>query len=384
MAITINTNPSGTPSLHDDLWHVVQSTNSAVTDFKYVFEIYVGAVLKATIKQFPEPSNSRGYFNAANIVRNSLTFNWFEPTNSGVYVIQPDITSSMAVAYTIKVGEEYGGTTYLNLANATVTAYNWAPPLFKRRVITMADKLLKWLTNRPSDIYADLTENIFIGFYTNTALTLHCEKYNVNNTIIGSTLNGTSTTVTNGFVQCNIGTTALAATLSTTFDDTVKYYDIWFNSLPKVRVYIKCNNKYSPVLLHFLNKWGTYDTQRFDLVSRLMMDVERKSYSQKDVVFNGAAVDYKSTSNRYYESKINYSNKADFTYKITTDAMSDADYQWLADLITSPQILMELEGYFYPVTIKNTSYEFSKSENNRLKVLELELELNAPRYSQLR
>jgi hypothetical protein len=383
MAITINTNPASNSSVQDALWHVVTSDNYTEVDFKYVFDLYIGATQVARIKQFPEPSNGKGYFDAKS-ARNYLTYNWFEPTNTSVYIYEPDDSGEYGIGYTLKVGEEFGGTLTADLATATITAYNWVPPLFQRRVVTLADKLNNWLTNRPTTIYADLAENIFIGFYTDVTYTIHCAKYDSSNVQIGSTLNGASIGIADGRLQLNIGTTALAATLSTTFDSTVKYYEVWFNSLPKVRVYITCNEKFNPVLIHFLNRWGVYDTQRFDLVSKLMMDVERKSFGKRDYILNGTDVDYKSSSNRYYEGRINYLNKSEFTYLLTADAMSDADYVWMSDLISSPQILMEQDGYFYPVTVKQTNYEYSKFENNRLKPLQIEFELNTSRYSQLR
>ena len=66
------------------------------------------------------------------------------------------------------------------------------------------------------------------------------------------------------------------------------------------------------------------------------------------------------------------------------DAPTDAGYEWLDELISSPQIYMEVDSYYYPVSLKNTNYEFSKYVNNRMRVLEVEVEMNQTRYSQLR
>ena len=166
-------------------------------------------------------------------------------------------------------------------------------------------------------------------------------------------------------------------------NDGVKYYDVWFNSLDKIRVYLECNPKYDAYNLHFINQWGMYDTARFDLVSKLSMDIERKTFMQRDYSFGNSGVSYK-TSNVYNESKVNYLNKKDFTQKLTMNAPSDAEWEWLAELVTSPKIFFEKAGYFYPVTIKATNYEFKKYVNNRLQVFEVELELSQTRYSHLR
>jgi hypothetical protein len=365
------------------MWHVCSSDNSGSTDMKFVFDVWINGVQKIRVKQVPEPVTGKAYFDAGPIIRNSMTFAWFEPINSSAYVAEPDMSGQAGIVYALRVGEDVSGVTTSNMASGEVSGFNWAAPLFKRRVITLTDKLNKWLTNRPATLNTGEGENLFIGFYTNATLTLKVDKFDFSNTQIGSTLSGSPTVIESGFAQMNIGTTALSATLSTTFAN-VKYYDVWFNALDKVRVYIRCNPKYTCVPIHFLNRWGVFDTQRFDLVSKLSMEVERKGFGQRDYQFNGNSVDYKSTANRYYEGRINYFNSAKWTYKLTADAMTDEEYEWMADLMTSPQILMEVDGYFYPVTIKGNNYEYSKFVNNKLKALDLEFELNTTRQTQLR
>ena len=382
MSITINSNPPSGSTAQDDLWHVATSSFSGTADMKYIFEVYVGGSKKLSVRQFPEPSNGKGYFNAGATVRNSITFNWFEPLGTA-YVYQPNVSGEMGVQYEIRVGDEVNGIAALNQASATTQVFNYIAPLFKRRTIGISAKLNKWLTNRPNYANTKLGENLYIPFYTNTSLNLKCSTYNESNNLI-ATASGSTTAVTNGFVQMNIGSSAISTNLGITIDDSVKYYEVWFNSFDKIRVNVVCNPKYEPINIHFMNSWGMWDSERFDLVSKLNLNVERKAYEQRDYRFNGNSVDYKSASNRYYEGATNYSNKATYTYKLTADALTDDEYTWMADIITSPQILMEIDGYFYPVTLTDNNYEFSKNVFNKLKPLELTFNMNQTRYSQLR
>lgn len=384
MAITINSNPTGGQSVQDNMWHVVSSDHSGTTDFRYVFDVWVNGVQKVRVKQYPDPSTGKGYFDAGPIIRNSMTYAWFEPINSSAYVAQPDISGQIGIVYQLRVGEDYSGVTTTNMASGEVSGYNWAPPLFKRRVVSLADKLNNWFTNRPLIAYTKTGENLFIPFYCTpgTSLNLKVNTYLFDNSL-SSSVSGSTVACNIGFVQMNIGTTALFNSLGVTIDDNIKFYDVWFNSFTKIRVYTTCNPKYTPVLIHFLNRWGMLDTQRFDLVSKLTMDVDRKQFSKRDYKL-GSTVDYYSSANRYYESKINHSNVGNWTYKLTADAMTDDEYTWMADLITSPQILLETDGYLYPGTVKATNYEYSKFENNKLKPLELEFEMNQSRQTQLR
>lgn len=393
--ITINTSPASGSTAQDTLWHVVTSDNSGSVDMKYVFDVWVDGTQKIRVKQYPEPGNGRAYFDAGATVRNSMTYTWFEPVTNSAYSGEPKPDGSIAVVYALRIGEDVSGITTSNLASGEVSGFNWCPPLFQRKVVKLQDKLNKWFTNRelipnvsivnPGQItaYAGLGENLYLPYYTNQTSTLHCETFGFDNASLASAT-GAAKVIQNGFWQLNIGTTALATTLGLTFNTTVRYYEVWINSGDKVRVYLQCNPKFTPVLLHFVNRWGMYDTHRFDLVSKLNMAVTRKSFEQRDYRLNGTAVDYFSTSNRYYEGKINYLNSQMWTYKLTADALSDSDYEWLSDLIVSPQILLEQDSYFYPVTLKADNYEYSKYENNRLRALDLEVEMNQPRNSHLR
>ena len=148
--------------------------------------------------------------------------------------------------------------------------------------------------------------------------------------------------------------------------------------------YNKCNPKYETIPIHFVNRFGLWETLHFTLVSRLTMDVERKGFERRDFVISNENVNYFDANNVYAESKIDYSNKMNWNYRLTADAMNDTDYQWASQLITSPQILMEVDDYFYPVTVKNSNYEYSKYVNNRQRALEVDFEMNQTRYSHLR
>jgi len=383
MAITNIAYPSGEPTVQDALWHTFSSNNVAASDFKYVFDIYVGGTQQVRVKLFAEPANNIGYFDAAPTVRNTFTYQWFTPV-SAVYAAQPNASGQIAQTYQYRIGEEYSGVTYLNLASGNVTAYNWQAPLFKRFVEDSTSKLNKWFTNRPATINAGLGENLFIPFKTNTAITFKVDTYNYSNVLINNYVDSSGLTTAAGYVQCNIGSAAINALFgSSVVNDGVKYYDVWFNSFDKIRVYLKCNPKYDAYNLHFINAWGMYDSARFDLVSKLSMDIERKTFMQRDYSFGAGGVSYE-TDNVYNESKVNYLNKKDFTQKLTMNAPSDDEWQWLAELVTSPKIFFEKDGYFYPVTIKATNYEFKKYVNNRLQVFEVELELSQTRYSHLR
>ena len=370
--------PSGEPTVQDALWHVFSTDVTGQTDYKYVMDLYVGGTQQVRVKLFPDPSNNKGYFDAGNVIRNTMTYEWLIPTET-LFMCEPNVSGQIGQTYQYRIGEEYSGVTYLNQASGSITAYNWNAPLFKRRQSDLTAKQNKFMTNRPATINASLGDNIHLGVY-DSAFACDIKAYNQSNTLVSwQSLSLTNTK----FAQLNIGSKAINNYFSNTdINSTIKYYDV-ISATDSIRIYLDCNPKYDSFNLHFLNDWGMFDTAKFGLVSKLSMDIERKGFEKRDYKPGSSSVDYYA-NNKYVESKINYQNKKDYTYKLTMDAPTDAEYQWLAELVASPQIYFEYDGYYYPVTIKATNYEFSKYVNNRLRVFEVEIEMNQTRYSQLR
>ena len=385
MAITQIQAPSGEPSVQDTLWHVVSSTNVAGTDFKYVFDIFVGGVQQVRVKQFPDPTTQKGYFDAGPIVRNGFSYNWFVPENAtdDVYLCQPSASGEISQLYQIRIGEDVSGITTSNLASGNVRAYNWSPPAFKRKTFDSTTKLNKFYTNRPTGARINTGQKLLIPFKTDATLTLKVDTYNQSNALIATTIDG-STFANGGYVQLDIGTAAINARLGTIITDAVKYYDVYFNTFDKFRVVLSCNPKYTPGNLYFLNRWGMYDTATFDLLSRLTSETERKAFTQRDFRLTDTGVTYYDANYVYNETKTNYENREVLSLRLTMDAPTDAEWQWLSELITSPQIYYELDGYYYPVTLKNNSYEYSKYINNRLRPFEVDIDVNQTRQRQLR
>jgi len=376
MAITNIAYPSGSPSLQDTLWHIFDSNLTSV-DLKYVMDIYVGGTQQVRVKLYPEPTTGIGYFDAGPIVRNTMTYEWLTPNNN-VLMCQPSVSGQVAQTYQYRIGEETSGVTTLNLASGSVTAYNFVPNTFKRKVTDLSVYNGRAMTNRPTTIEASLGDNIYMPVKDVSGLVV--STYNANNVKIADTtysLGGTK-----AFAQLNIGSPALNNPTNV-ITSAVKYYLVQIGS-SSYRVNIDCNPKYTSYNLHFMNHLGMFDTAKFNLASRLTMEVSRKSFTKRDYTLGASAVSYYDANNKYVSSKIDYLNKKDHSYKLTMNAPTDAEYEWLNELIDSPQVYFELDGYFYPVSVKNNNYEYSKYVNNRLRVFEVDIDINQTRYSQLR
>lgn len=376
MAITNLGYPSGSPSVQDTLWHIFDSNITSI-DLKYVVDLYVGGVQQVRVKLYPEPVTGIGYFDAGPIVRNTMTYQWLTP-NTNVLMCEPNVSGQIGQTYQYRIGEEYSGVTYLNLASGNVTAYNFVAPTFERKVADLTAYNGKALSNRPNEINAALGDNIYIGAKDVSGLVV--STYNFSNVKIADTIY--SLGGTKAFAQLNVGSPALNNPTAV-ITSSVKYYTITIGT-STYRVNMECNPKYTSYNLHFMNHLGMFDTAKFDLASRLTMEVQRKSFEKRDYTLGASSVTYYDANKKYVDSKVNYLNKKDHAYKLTMNAPTDSQFEWLAELIDSPQVYFELDGYFYPVSIRNTNFEYSKYVNNRLRVFEVEIDINQTRFSQLR
>jgi hypothetical protein len=192
----------------------------------------------------------------------------------------------------------------------------------------------------------------------------------------------------------NISPDAFAAS-GITFNTSCSYYELAMSNdimaLDRVRVYLDCVTKYEPINLHFLNNYGLFDTARFQCVSRLSMDVQRKTFEKPDYRLGTSVKHYDNvsptgggTNRQYYETKVNFGSQYQWSYKLTMNFPNDAEYEWLAELLMSPQIWAEIridgdEKEYYPVSIKATNYEYSKHINNGLRAFEVEIDMNQKR-----
>jgi hypothetical protein len=340
-------------------------------------DIFTGGVQQVRVKLYPEPSNGKGYFDAGPIVRNTMTYEWLTPSTN-VLMCEPSASGQIAQSYTYQIGEDYSGVTTLNLASGTVSAYNWTAPLFKRKVSDISTYNGKAFSNRPNQLEASLTDNIYIASKDVSGVTV--STYDANNALIATT--AFSFGSSKAFGQLNIGPNALNNP-TTIINGSTKYYTVTIGT-SIFRVDMMCNPKYTSYNLHFMSHLGMFDTAKFALASRLTMEVMRKNFEKRDYTLGASSVSYYDANNKYVSSKVNYLNKKDHSYKLTMDAPTDAEFEWLNELIDSPQIYFEFEGYFYPVSLKATNYEYSKYVNNRLRVFEVDIDLNQTRYSQLR
>ena len=137
--------------------------------------------------------------------------------------------------------------------------------------------------------------------------------------------------------------------------------------------------RYETRRIEFLNSLGGFDYFNFTKVSRHSEDIERKFFqtTPNDLTSTGA-IDY-SISNR---EKVQYYTKSMPKMKLTSDWIDYNTYNWLLELIESPEIYL-MDSYTAPsgsteirrIPIKNINGNWEEKITSIDKVFNLEIDL---------
>lgn len=404
MAITINSTPATYPTMHEDLWFVASSTNVGTTNFKFVYDVYINNAQVSRNKIYPSPSaeGSYGVFNASPMVRAYVT-NYFEPSGSSVLVASND---KIKVDYQVKIGEDLNGTVTANLASGSYSAYNYYSPLFgdiftengnvPLVLSNYYDNLLienytdDWLSDRDnSDITIEYGDQFFITFLkiTGGSYKLWVQPTNADGTL-GTAVSG-ALTFSGEFNLFNFQAAAINAFYGSTIITENTYgYNVYISlgaaTTRVLRFRQICNPKYRQYNLHFLNRLGGYDTMAFRLVNRRRSEFTRTSYRRNPYQLSNGEMTNIDTYNKYNETTYNFAIQHYDFYNLTSDWVDDQDYAWLAQLVASSIVYMEVQGAFFPITIRNTNYQYKYQIADGIFNFDLEVEVGKFLNSQFR
>jgi hypothetical protein len=404
MAITITSSPAPYSSMHENLWFVSSSTNSGNTNFKFVYDVYINGSQVIRSKVFPAPSaeGSYGVFDAAPIVRSSVT-NYFEPSGNSILVASND---KIKVDYQVRIGEEVSGVTTTNLASGSYSAYNFVPPLFADVFFMESQTYLdlatyysslqlenfkdNFLTERDLDnIAIEYGDNFYASYLKITAGTYSAFVEVVNESeAITSTVSG-NITLSGQFNLFNLEASHINTFAGSTIINANTYGYNFYLKLGAtqsrvIKLRQKCYPKFQQYNLQFLNRLGGWETKSFTLVNKRSSEYERTSYRRNDWQLVGGQMKNSDGYNKFNETTFNYAIQHKDKYRLTSDWVTEQDYAWLAQLVSSPIVYMEVLGAYFPITISQTNYEYKLESADKLFNFEIEIEVGRYLTSQFR
>ena len=381
MGITIHQAPTGYTSAHEEVWHVIESTDKDLIGFQYVYDIYKGAQLLTRVKNFPFGDDQLGVLDVGNIVRSSLDSFSFPAITPNAFTTEVTLAADVFwTEYTIEYGQVSGSITGLvevsgNLASGTYRVYNNYRR--SRWDKNSSDLVAGIISNRPTDsnyyegepVVLTMFVDDFSGSYRRTAFS--------NNVSGANKVYDVSGNYKKAFVFSFMPSGTTAAVKSEINSGG------GYSTLQTFNLNRKCS-KYETHTLVFLNAYGGYDSFTF-VHGKLMMTNEKKRFEQQRWQLSGNSMVEKSGS-VYNEAMKTYASKYKDKMMLTSDILSTGEYNWLSELINSPQVYYYSTemSEFYPVQITDTDYEFKDDKINKADTLSVTIDFSISQTTQYR
>lgn len=379
MAITVLQAPqaSGYISAHEDVWHLVDSTNKNTAGFKYVFYIKKNGTTLARVVNSPYSQLFLGALNVGNIVRTLPRFSTLSDLN---------LSQTFRNNFPIEYEDEFFFSNYeveYSEICGTVETYSTSGEYrvyntYNRHPIHGANLVLNndyrpFYTNRPDTSYYYEGELLILcskmTMSTGSRINYFIQNGSETRTIAYALFNGDGYRLLdlNGFNQNESSITAKENILMTNL---------------QTKTFIKKCSKYKVYTLIFVNAYGCWDSFTFHS-GEIMTDNEKKKYDLNDwmiVDAPGVVPDYISnkTGSVYNEKTKTYAVEFKTKMKLTSDILNSDEYKWLFELIVSPSVFLYDKDnlLLHPVHITDSNYTIKDSLKNKTEVLEVNIEID--------
>jgi len=385
MALTIQATPAAYSSVHDNLIYTVYSDKvqdpETYPNYKFIADVLVDSVLVARIKKIPNPLTGIGIFNVGQIVR-AYVLATFNPTPAAL-VAQTLGSGEFFVDVRMSFGEEID---YEPEYDITFDSIRFFYNHYNGRLVGQASALVPFIdfvaSNRPNvggEVLSS-TAFYFVPYFPGST-----GSFNVVVTPnVGSGFTQSISVSASNLKVFNVAPMALNAHHAGTITAATTSYTVQIRD-QTYRFKVICEPIYEVFALHFLNKYGGFDTKLFNKVSRRSVDINKRDYGLVNYqVDESGEVTDRSETGVYYETRSVYSSQFVERLRLNTDLLTDGEYRWLEQLVISPMVYLEESGYFLPVQIKENSYEAKKVINDDLTSLELSVEYGTTHNSQSR
>ena len=340
---------------------------------RYLFDIYInGIMVLREYKVITFASTTYAYLDVAPIIKNYIQANL-----SSMYLPY--------ISYQVKYGVEDATTGVITTNVITETSYAWyGYPSFlyddlRADVGTYNDRLYQ-STNRSRTIQVYGNYTSYVPLYKSTIYHGGYLAYNYN---------GVKTTLTNtgdnGIYNVPI-TEGIFDWVNIAPEDQILSFEVdgdIFDNMPNSSILFAypCT-KNNPVMIHFLNSLGGFESFLFSGVNRVNTSIERQSINKLGLIttLTSSGIDRDVSIDRVYnntlgEVKTNYSNTMTHKIKLVSDYVSETDFLWLRELLASPQVFAQIDNnaLMIPVTVETSDWAEKKRGADKMFNLEIDI-----------
>lgn len=393
MAITIQDNPQLITSASNPCVFEFSSTSTGNSSFSFIVELTVNGSVHSYHQRFVESSNY-ARFDASEILRGIVFSDMItDGTLSTAY------TEAIA-SYSIRIIEKYGtppvqvglwtSSTTFYAINGSLRHNLWIDTDFSDYDMSVnQDPLFLTYFPRTEKHYCGLNESTFLGSLVSNGLVsyMNVRLYDVSGTLLYSSLaNALSTTILK-VVDVSPSTLIANTSLTAPNFDEAYYYTIQneqgLSQTEQFKIYIdrECS-QYTSRRLHWLNKFGVWDSYSFTKYSEESTDVKSYSYQKERGQWNSSN-DYEYLTEG--GERLNHAKTSTDKMKLHSDWIKQDKQNWLMrSLLESPKVYLETEtGVFEPVKVSTSKFKLKQRIREGLINETIEIERTYTYQSQL-
>ena len=119
--------------------------------------------------------------------------------------------------------------------------------------------------------------------------------------------------------------------------------------------------RFNSIPVHFVNKYGGIDSYTFTMKNRKRANIEREVFGYNSDVY--ATTTY---------NKV-WAGSFDYVYALNSDWLTDAESEWLIEMVRSGYVWLELNGTLVEAVVNANQYQFVTRRNDRLTQLQIEV-----------
>jgi hypothetical protein len=312
-----------------------------------------------------------------------------------------DATNSMST-YAIVVYEKYGdpAITQASATSSTLKAFNgalrhqdwidWDYTIYDPNQTQDAVFLTDFPTSQKA--FCGIEENFYLGYFEESGIagvSFIIDLYDINGVVTSGDSFGLTSTE---FNILNVGPVAISAASPvltiTDFSSDCYYYEFrvdvgGVSQVGPFRIYVdKDCKRYETRRLHWLNKYGVWDSFTFSLVSIDSSTVQSYGYQREKGIWDGTSYTYP----LYQGEKTTFAKTASDQLVLNSDFIKQEVQQWLVrGLYESPVVYLEVENgtEFEPVNVTNSNYQFKTRRRDGLIQEQITIERTYTYTSQL-
>ena len=133
-----------------------------------------------------------------------------------------------------------------------------------------------------------------------------------------------------------------------------------------------CDTNYTPYELHWLNRWGGFDSFVFDGKSNQDTEINKTFAKYATNRISGTSLVYSTSAQRTRAFHTGTSE----SYSLNSRLLQDFEVNGLEDLISSPEVYWKSPEGFVSANVNGSVYKHSRAENGKVFNLALDMTIN--------